>query len=75
MHGGKHSERSAAKNDLKAPEKPQTKCTGFTYLGSKAFNMLPKNIKEAQTKIFSKPCLKSGFGRTSTDIRHFIITN
>ena len=36
-------------NDLKVPEKPQTMCTGFTYFGSKAFNMLPKNIKEAQT--------------------------
>ena len=42
----KYSLRSAANNALKIPEKPLTKCKGFTYYGSKLFNKLPPNIKE-----------------------------
>ena len=49
MHEGKHSERSAAKNYLYLPEKPPKRCTGFSYIGPKLYNMIPKNIKEAQT--------------------------
>ena len=30
----------------KIPEKPKTKCTGFTYFGAKLFNKLPCDIKE-----------------------------
>ena len=47
MHEGNHSERCAANNDLcqKTPEK----CTGFSYIGPKLFNMVPKNVKDAKT--------------------------
>ena len=48
-HEGKHSERCAAKNDLFVPEKPRLKCIGFSYIGPKLFNMLPKNVKDAKT--------------------------
>ena len=42
----KYSLRSLVKNDLKVPEKPKVKCTGFTYYGSKLFNKLPCNIRK-----------------------------
>ena len=54
MHEGKHLERGAAKNYLYVPENPQKRCTGFSYIGPKLYNMIPKNIKEAQTKTFWK---------------------
>ena len=38
--------RRETTNDLKIPEKPMTKCTGFTYNGAKLFNKLPFNIRE-----------------------------
>ena len=41
--------RSKAKNDLIVPEKPRTRCIGFTYNSAKLFNMLPNSIKEAQS--------------------------
>ena len=34
--------------DLKVPEKPKLKCTGFTYNGAKLFNMLPPQMKETK---------------------------
>ena len=46
---GKHSERSAANNDLYVPEKPRKKCIGFSYIGPKLYNMVPKNVKDAKT--------------------------
>jgi len=49
MHEGKHSERSAANNDLYVPEKPRKKCTGFSYIGPKLYNMVPKSVKDAKT--------------------------
>lgn len=49
MHEGKHSERSAANNDLYVPEKPRKKCRGFSYIGPKLYNMVPKNVKDAKT--------------------------
>ena len=49
MHEEKHSERSAAKNDLYIPENPKKRCTGFSYIGPKLYIRIPKNIKEAQT--------------------------
>ena len=58
MHGGKNSDRSAAKNDLKVPKKPKKRCTGFPYIGPKLYNMIPKNIKEAQTTNVFKTLLK-----------------
>ena len=58
MHGGKHSERITAKNDLKVPAKPQKRCTGFSYIGPKLYNMVPENIKEAYTTNIFKYLLK-----------------
>ena len=40
--------RSSTKNDLRVPEKPQTRCSGFTYHAPKLYNTLPNTIKEAQ---------------------------
>ena len=57
-HEGKHSERCAAKNDLFVPEKPRLKCIGFSYIGPKLFNMLPKNVKDAKTTDDFKTKLK-----------------
>ena len=35
------------------PEKPMTKCAGFSYNGSKLFNKLPCSIKEINnSKVF-----------------------
>jgi hypothetical protein len=58
IHEGKHSERSAANNELYVPEKPRKKCTGFSYIGPKLYNMIPKNIKEAKTTDDFKTKLK-----------------
>ena len=57
-HDGKHSERSAANNDLYVPEKPRKRCTGFSYIGPKLYNMIPKKIKEAKTADEFKDRLK-----------------
>ena len=40
MHEGKHSERSAANNEMYIPEKPLKRCTGFSYRIS-LINVLP----------------------------------
>ena len=40
--------RSDSKNDQKVPNRPLKKCTGFTYNGSKLFNMLPCSVKETK---------------------------
>ena len=58
IHEGKHSERSAANNELYVPENPRKKCTGFSYIGPKLYNMIPKNIKEAKTTDDFKTKLK-----------------
>ena len=52
-HDGKHSERSAKNN-----EKPRKRCTGFSYIGPKLYNMIPKRIKEAKTADEFKDRLK-----------------
>ena len=39
MHEGKHSERCAASNEMYVPENPRKKCTGFSYIGPKLYNM------------------------------------
>ena len=49
MHEGKHLERSAANNDLYVPENPRKKCRGFSYIGPKLYNMVPKIVKDAKT--------------------------
>ena len=41
-----HFMRSTTKNDLKVPMKPSQRCQGFTYNGSKLFNLLPIHIRE-----------------------------
>ena len=45
-HQNKYLLRRGTKYDLKIPEKPMTKCTGFSYNGAKLFNKLPLNIRE-----------------------------
>ena len=51
LHEGKrkHSERCAVNNDLFVPENPRKKCTGFSYIGPKLYNMVPKKVKDAKT--------------------------
>ena len=57
MHEGKHSERSAANNEMYVPENPRKQCTGFSYIGPKLL-MIPKDIKEAKTTDDFKTQLK-----------------
>ena len=47
-HIKKNTHKSKANNQIKVPEKPMTRSTGFTYCGAKLFNELPNNIKETQ---------------------------
>ena len=44
----KYTLRSVTRNELKVPEKPMPKCLGFTYNGSKLFDLLPRNLRETQ---------------------------
>ena len=37
--------RSETNNDLKIPEKPMSKCIGFSYYGAKLYNKLPCDIR------------------------------
>ena len=48
-HEGKHSERSAANNELYVPKKTRNKCTGFSYLGHKLYNILTTDTKNAKS--------------------------
>ena len=45
-HEKKYLLRSETKNDLKIPEKPMSKCKGFSYYGAKLYNKLPSDLKE-----------------------------
>ena len=38
--------RSKARNDQIVPEKPSSKCTGFSYYGAKLYNKLPGDIRK-----------------------------
>ena len=58
MHEGKHSERSAANNEMYVPENTLKQCTGFSYIGRKLYNMIPKDIKEVKTTDDFKTQLK-----------------
>ena len=58
MHEGKHSERCAANNQMYVPEKPRKKCPGFSYIGPKLYNMIPKDLKEAKATDDFKTKLK-----------------
>jgi hypothetical protein len=44
----KYALRSITKKKLNVPEKPKLKCLGFTYNGSKLFNMLPIKMKQME---------------------------
>ena len=50
--------RSVAKGDQKIPKKPKEKCLGFTYYGSKLFNMLPCNIRDTKNPNTFKSMIK-----------------
>ena len=56
--------RSQTNNELKVPEKPKHKCTGFTYIGSKLYNMVPKNIRETQNPTNFKTLTKKWIWET-----------
>ena len=43
---------------LSVPENPRKRCTGFSYIGPKLYNMIPKGIKEAKTADDFKDRLK-----------------
>ena len=58
LHEGKHSEKGAAKIEMYVPENPRKKCTGFSYIGPKQHNMIPKDIKEGKTTDDFKNMLK-----------------
>ena len=55
----KYTLRSSAENDIKVPEKPKTRCSGFTYHASKLYNMLPNNIKEVENVNVFKVLVKN----------------
>ena len=59
MQKKKYTLRSSAKNDIKVPEKPKTRCSGFTYHASKLYNMLPTNIKEVENGNVFKVLVKN----------------
>ena len=48
-HEGRHSERSAANNELYVPKEPRIQCTGFSYLGPKLYNVLTAKVKNAKS--------------------------
>ena len=54
----KYALRSSVKNDLKVPNKPSMKSTGFTYYAPKLFNMLPSDIKETENSQTFKALIK-----------------
>ena len=49
---------NSAKNELYVPMKPRIKCTGFSYLGPKLYNAIPKEVKEAKSTDEFKTQLK-----------------
>ena len=61
--------KSKGVNDMYVPEKPRKKCTGFSYIGPKLYNMVPKNIKEAKTADDFKNKLK--YGKTSINLTNY----
>ena len=57
-YGNQYSLRSSTGNDTKVPEKPRTKCTGFSYCGAKLLNILPCDIKENENSNIFKVQIK-----------------
>ena len=54
----KYSLRSITNHDLKVPEKPKSKCLGFSYFGAKIFNKLPSTIRETEDSTMFKNMTK-----------------
>ena len=54
-----YSLRSKTTNDLIIPEKPVTKCSGFSYNGAKLFNKLPENIRKTSSPSTFKALIKT----------------
>ena len=50
--------RSLNNKDLKVPERPKARCMNFTYYGSKLFNSLHSNMKEAKNSNVFKSLIK-----------------
>ena len=57
-HENKYLLRSESKNDQIIPEKPMSKCLGFSYSGAKLFNKLPSDIKGTTKKSIFKSFAK-----------------
>ena len=57
-HENKYLLRSVSTKDLKIPDKPSKKCSGFSYYGSKLFNKLPTCIKETSNPYTFKSLTK-----------------
>ena len=55
--------RSSTNNDVKIPEKPSKKCTGFSYSGAKLFNILPGDIKKCLNSNKFKSMIKEWIWR------------
>ena len=55
--------RSSTNNDVKIPEKPSKKCTGFSYSGAKLFNILPGDIKKCSNQNKFKSMIKEWIWR------------
>ena len=54
-----YSLRSKTTDDLIIPEKPVTKCSGFSYNGAKLFNKLPENIRKTSSPSNFKALIKT----------------
>ena len=57
-HENKYSLRSETLNDQMIPQKPMSKCLGFSYSGAKLFNKLPSDIKGTTNKSIFKSFAK-----------------
>ena len=55
----KYALKCSTNKDIKVPEKPKLKCTGFTYNGAKLFNMLPPQMRETKDKNTFKTVMKN----------------
>ena len=58
QHEVKYFFRSEARNDQKVPEKPTSKCTGFSYYGAKLYNKIPCDIRKTPNSVQFKALVK-----------------
>ena len=56
--------RSFSRGDLKVPCKPSRGCVGFSYHGSKCYNMLPETIRQIK-----------GAGPFKREMKKWVMTN